>query len=219
MAYARTFFFFFRFLGIFFWIFLRIFLWSLPWEPKFQNSTPPSNHFEYFQTYPEFLTGPNKVRFWMFEIFEFPSFNEFFNFINVPYGKTKNFNLQNEWPWSERVEFGPGGHQYSVFSTHFWPLNAQGRSGVIQCISDFGIRLVVERKWVKLEPRMWVFSVYRVFWQLSAYVHSGVIGWFFDLRQPGISKPPGFRAKFTKTWGSGGVDGVGSSCIQNAFDI
>ncbi len=85
-----------RFFAIFFFFF-SLTLDSM--GSKLQSTTPHSNHF-LFKLFLNFLFSvPHKGTVLDFSNFEFPSFNECFNFIILPSGETKNLNyLENEGP-------------------------------------------------------------------------------------------------------------------------
>ncbi len=86
------------------WNFNQLYSFSLTWDPmgakiskRYSSLKSVLNHFKLFLNF--LLSGPHKSAILNFWNFEFPVFNDFFNFTIVPYGETKNFNyLENERP-------------------------------------------------------------------------------------------------------------------------
>ena len=103
-----------------FFIFHDIFSFLLIWDPMAGKTSKPYsslksllNPFKLFLNF--LLSCPHKSAVLDFWNFEFPIFNDFFNFTIVPYGETKNLNyLKRATIERYGVNFGPRGWVFIV---------------------------------------------------------------------------------------------------------
>ena len=106
-----------------FWVFLyfTVFSFSLTWDPMAAKTSK-----RYSCLYLNFLLiGPHKSTVLDFWNFNFPIFNECFNFTIVPYEETKKTSFV--WKTSDRrvkrSDIWPSVCEYSVYTGYFWHLS------------------------------------------------------------------------------------------------